>query len=171
MKLVKLMTPLNKISSLMYHLKLRLNSALGEQVWGVQLRKAAVFKWDRSDSYSEIALWTEPWLKASLLVYFFLALGKHVCWNSQQSAPTHGGLTLRLLRLPHMDASPHGPIGPPAATTAPCPWEGQRICWEDVCVWVFVCCAYVCRFVCWSLYHLSGYIHTAWLPCYLNNFI
>ncbi|KAK2848813.1 hypothetical protein Q5P01_008647 [Channa striata] len=57
-------------------------------------------------------------------VYFFPALGKHVCCNSQQSEPAHGGLSLRLLKLPHMDASPHG----------------------DVCVWVLLCCVDECGF-------------------------
>ncbi len=120
--------------------KVKVKCTAEELVSVVQLREATVFKQVRSGSCSEKTWWNELWLKAPLLVYFFLALGKHVCWNSQQSARTLSGLTLRLLRLPHMDVWPHGPLSPPAATTAPCPSEGQRIRREDnvcVCVCVF----------------------------------
>lgn len=130
----------------------------GREVLAAQLREDAVFKWARSSSRGEMTRWSEPWLKAPPLSVRFLspplAWGKHVCWNSQQSSTDAPRLYPAFSRV----TTPCGPPGPAAATTASCPWEGQR----RRPISVRLCCLFVCVFT-ESCEHLSG--NLAMLGC------
>lgn len=118
-----------------------------------------LLSWGRTPSLSERdqvseARWLDEVsrdLRHPLLVYAFffppLAWGKHVCWNSQQSSTDAPRLYPAFSRV----TAPCGPLGPAAATTASCPWGGQRRCPISVCL----CCLFVCVFT-ESCERLSG---------------
>lgn len=138
----------------------------------MQQREAAVFKWARSGSWGEMTQWTEPWLKAPLLVYFFLALGKHVCWNSQQSATTHCGLTPPLLGLPHMvpSALQQQPQLPALERDRGYVEKTLlRVCLDFVCVLCMYVGSNLCVCICSVLLAPGRLCSRCRPPCYIAN--